>query len=259
MRPWSLLDSRPLDGALNMAVDVALMGRARRTGETVFRAYTWARPTLSLGRNQTARGRYDPAALDERSVDVVRRPTGGRAILHWRELTYSVTAPAGSLASAADMYHSVNEIIVDALRRLGIDAAITSRSRRERQPDEHPCFAEPSAGEIVATTVNGSGKLVGSAQYLEGGALLQHGSILLHDDQPLLHELTRGPAARSSAASVAEALGRDVSPAEVTGALFESVCLRTEAPPVMLDSEEIRAAAEEHATAFRDPLWTWRR
>ena len=75
MTPWRLLDSGPLDGAMNMAVDVALMGRARRTGEAVFRTYTWTGPTLSLGRNQRARDRYDAATLEERCVAVVRRPT----------------------------------------------------------------------------------------------------------------------------------------------------------------------------------------
>lgn len=242
-----------------MAVDVALMERARRTGETVFRTYSWAVPTLSLGRNQRARGRYDPAALGERVVAVVRRPTGGRAILHWRELTYSVTAPSDSATSAAGMYRAINAILLDALHRLGIDAEIASPARRGRQPDEHPCFAEPSAGEIVARTANGTGKLVGSAQYLEDGALLQHGSILLHDDQPILRELTGGNAATTSAASIAGALGRDALPEEVAQALADAVSVRSGAPTVALDREEMRAAAEEHVPIFRDPLWTWRR
>lgn len=259
MTPWRLLNSGALDGAINMAVDVALMERARRTRETVFRTYSWVTPTLSLGRNQRARGRYDPAALEEQALAVVRRPTGGRAILHWREVTYSVTAPADSGASAAGMYRSINAILLDALHRLGIDAELASPSRRERPPDEHPCFAEPSAGEIVARTANGTGKLVGSAQYQENGAILQHGSILLHDDQPLLQELTGGSAAGTSAASVAGALGREAAPSEVAEALADAVSHRTGAPVVTLDGEEMHAAAEEHVYTFRDPLWTWRR
>ena len=258
MTSWRLLESGPHDGALNMAVDVALMERARLTGETVLRTYSWASPTLSLGRNQRARGRYDRAALEDRAVAVVRRPTGGRAILHWRELTYSVTAPCASRASAAGMYEAINAMLLEALHRLGIDAQLASRSRRERQPDEHPCFAEPSAGEIVVRTADGPGKLVGSAQYLEDGALLQHGSILLHDDQPLLRELTGGDTARTSAASVADALGRDAAPDEVAQALADAVSLGTGAPTETLDWDEMRAAAGEHVEKFRDPLWTWR-
>ena len=77
-----------------MALDEALMSRARRSGETVLRVYGWAAPTLSFGRHQRALGEYDEAALLRAGVGVVRRPTGGRALLHDREVTYSVTAPA---------------------------------------------------------------------------------------------------------------------------------------------------------------------
>src|SRR5687767_12168212 len=85
------LVSDPADGATNMATDDALRLRARRTGETVYRLYAWSRPTVSLGRNQSARGRYNLALARARGIDFVRRPTGGRAILHHREITYSVT------------------------------------------------------------------------------------------------------------------------------------------------------------------------
>src|SRR5688500_20280749 len=90
---WRLLLVAPRCGAENMARDSALQTRAARTGETVFSIYSWARPTLSFGRHQPAAGHYDPEKITAASVDVVRRPTGGRAILHHREVTYSVTAP----------------------------------------------------------------------------------------------------------------------------------------------------------------------
>src|SRR3954466_12069034 len=90
---WRLLVTPPASGPENMALDEALMARAIETGEWVLRVYSWATPTLSLGRNQTARGRYDLGRIRERGLGVVRRPTGGRAILHDREITYSVTAP----------------------------------------------------------------------------------------------------------------------------------------------------------------------
>ena len=85
----------PRSGSENMARDSALMDRARATGERIFSVYSWERPTLSLGRNQTAKDRYDLREMDARGIDVVRRPTGGRALLHWREVTYSVAAPRG--------------------------------------------------------------------------------------------------------------------------------------------------------------------
>ncbi|OYV73430.1 MAG: hypothetical protein B7Z72_02540 [Gemmatimonadetes bacterium 21-71-4] len=90
---WRSLVSPPLPGVVNMAWDQALMARARRTGEAVLRVYAWAGPTLSLGRNQRARGAYDLGRAAARGVAIVRRPTGGRALLHHHEVTYSVTAP----------------------------------------------------------------------------------------------------------------------------------------------------------------------
>src|SRR5512142_1385967 len=90
---WHLLVTPPAPGAENMAVDEALMDRARTSGEGVLRMYGWSAPTLSLGRNQIAKGRYDLARAAAEGIGIVRRPTGGRALLHHREITYSVTAP----------------------------------------------------------------------------------------------------------------------------------------------------------------------
>src|SRR5512132_3240243 len=90
---WRLLFAAPRSGAENMARDMALLSRAARTGETVFSIYSWSHPTLSFGRNQPAAGLYDVEKIRDAEMDVVRRPTGGRAILHHREVTYSVTAP----------------------------------------------------------------------------------------------------------------------------------------------------------------------
>ena len=93
MEIWRFLLSEPDTGVANMALDEALLARARRTGEHVLRVYAWAAPTLSLGRNQTARGVFDGPTARELGVSIVRRLTGGRALLHHREITYSVTGP----------------------------------------------------------------------------------------------------------------------------------------------------------------------
>ena len=90
---WFLLQSGPGQYAFNMALDEALMSRARQTGEWTLRVYSWSRPTISFGRNEAARRHYDADRIRARRFSVVRRPTGGRAILHDREITYCVTAP----------------------------------------------------------------------------------------------------------------------------------------------------------------------
>src|SRR2546423_9730282 len=126
---WRLLLVAPRSGAENMARDTALQSRASRTGETVFSIYSWSRPTLSFGRNQPAFGLYDLRKIKAADIDVVRRPTGGRAILHHREVTYSVTAPVDG-GSPRQSYVRINRILQMGLTRLGVlvDAASPSHT-----------------------------------------------------------------------------------------------------------------------------------
>lgn len=241
-----------------MARDTGLMDRARATGETVFSVYGWEKPTLSLGRNQAARDRYDLAELDRRSVEVVRRPTGGRALLHHREVTYSVTAPMAPSESLVDTYRRINRILLDGLRRLGVDARESSASVPTPQPGTLPCFAAPADGELVT---NGA-KLVGSAQIREHCALLQHGSILIDDDQPLIAELLVSrdhDAAVPAAATLREALGRAPAVEEVAAALFAAVRDLEDANASALDETDASAFSSAHIGKYRSELWTWRR
>src|SRR5438876_184975 len=101
---WHFLVTDAADGAFNMALDEALMARARMCNAAFMRLYTWSRPTLSLGRNQRAAGCYDEDAARGLNVDFVRRPTGGRALLHHREATYCVTMPVAGAAHAREAY-----------------------------------------------------------------------------------------------------------------------------------------------------------
>src|SRR5215213_2662474 len=107
VRRWRLLDTPPAPGAWNMAVDEALAESVRRGGAPVLRVYRWSPPCLSLGRNQPARGRYRLDALAARGIDVVRRPTGGRAVLHDRELTYAAALPEALFGGPRPAYAAV--------------------------------------------------------------------------------------------------------------------------------------------------------
>src|SRR4030095_1377436 len=179
---WSLLLTPPLTGAENMALDEALLERASASGSAVMRVYTWSEPTISFGRHQAARGTYDPGRARARGIAVVRRPTGGRSLLHHREITYSVTAPANLAGSLRESYARINRLLVGGLRRLGVSVDVAGPRERALPPSAAPCFERPVAGELV---VDGR-KLVGSAQWRDQGAMLQHGSILIEDDQPLV-------------------------------------------------------------------------
>src|SRR6478672_396632 len=201
---WRLLLSPAAGGAENMALDEALMSRARETGEFTLRVYSWASPTLSLGRNQSARRVYDLDRIRARGMRVVRRPTGGRAILHHREITYSVTAPTADAGDLRESYERINRVLVSGLERLGVRTEIAAPAGRAMPPGPAPCFDTPSAGELV---VEGK-KLAGSAQWRSDGALLQHGSILVEDDQSTLAELSAEPQrAIPAPATLSETLG----------------------------------------------------
>ena len=242
-----------------MALDEALMARARRTGEHVLRVYGWSSPTLSLGRNQHANGIYLVDELERRGVGVVRRPTGGRALLHHREVTYSVTAPCAADSGLAAEYDRINLLLGSALEALGVRVAVAAPASRSAPPSATPCFAEPARGEL---TFDGR-KLVGSAQWRHDGALLQHGSILVDDDQASIPALMREPppvALAGRPATLRDALGRAPVLNEVAEALFDAVRANLDPRALYLEREEaLMQDSARLVTRFRDDTWTWRR
>ncbi|MDB4949709.1 MAG: biotin/lipoate protein ligase [Gemmatimonadetes bacterium] len=269
---WRLLDTPPGPGAWNMALDEALAGSVRGGAAPVLRVYRWAPACLSLGRNQPARGRYDEAALRTRGIDVVRRPTGGRAVLHDRELTYSVAVPDGVLGSPRETYAAINRALVAGLRLLGVPARLQAGTgRRAPAPSLSPCFQEPVEGEVVA----GGRKLVGSAQRREGGILLQHGSLLLETDQSevagLLLRSAAGAEERSASADghpEDDVDGRPATLAALLGAvppwkaLVAALAAGWEAETgLRLERGEPSAgelrAARAGAERYANPAWTW--
>ena len=241
-----------------MARDVGLMRRARETGESVFSIYGWTRPTLSFGRNQTAVGRYDREQILALGIDTVRRPTGGRALLHNREVTYSVTGPAAAGIELRESYERINFILLSALFRLGVSASIAAPQARAPQPSDLPCFAAPSRGELISD----GRKLVGSAQWREADALLQHGSILIEDDQSLIPRValaSKATVAVPPPATLSRALGRTPMVEEVTRALVDAVREIEDPNAGSLDDSEVREYTTAELARFENELWTWRR
>lgn len=254
---WRVLLTPPMPGAENMAVDEALLERARATGETVCRVYSWSRPTLSLGRNQTAVGHYDLALAAATGTDIVRRPTGGRAVLHHREITYAVAAPAPETGSLRESYAAVNRLLHDALARLGVEVRDAKPTARAPAPSLAPCFELPTRDELV---VDGR-KLVGSAQWRDDGAFLQHGSILVDDDQSRIARLALHPTPPvPPPATLRAALGRAPEPAELASAVLAGVrALEDPAAGWWKGDDTLWAAAERLRARYLDDAWTWRR
>jgi lipoate-protein ligase A len=181
---WRLVIDDYLPGARNMARDVAMLEAVAADEATpTLRLYGWDPPCLSLGRHQGLAAANFEFCRSE-GIDVVRRPTGGRALLHHLELTYAVIAPlaVGPLPRGLqEAYRAICTALVRAVRTLGVDADLTGGEVNLQLPSPKttiPCFEAPGGGEVVV----GGRKLIGSAMRAHGGAILQHGAILLDWD-----------------------------------------------------------------------------
>lgn len=234
-----------------MSIDHSLLRRAQG-GVGLFRLYRWDPPCLSFGRNEPALERYDREKIESLGLATVRRPTGGRAIWHDAEVTYSVAAPTETFGSLAETYNIIHATLADALRGLGITTELAARPNGGTASlKAGACFTAPVGGEIITD----AGKLVGSAQVRQGGAFLQHGSILLEDRQDVVASVTRGPHLPLRASSLRAALGRSIDSAEVADAISDGVSRAWLGNWTRGDVE----LTETHLAQFSDPKWTWRR
>jgi lipoate-protein ligase A len=223
---WRLLDSGPNIGAYNMAIDEELLARAQAGEATpVLRIYTWHPPAVSIGKFQKITTAVDAIACHQQGIDIVRRVTGGRAVLHNRELTYSIIARTDDPLFPKNVHGTYKTIaagLLQGLRNLGIPAEIVSRSSRhvglvKTNSKDAACFSSPSWYEIL---VHGR-KIIGSAQRRLSGAFLQHGSILLDYDPALEAVVIPGNSSNDVVTSITRELGRDVPLAEVKDAFVK--------------------------------------
>ncbi len=181
MGNWRLIIDPDLSGRRNMAVDSALVGAAAVgcARGPVVRIYGWVEPTISIGYAQ------DAGPFMETGLPVVRRISGGRAVLHDSEITYSITAGSDSALFAggiAAAYQTISRCIVDALGAIGVQASLSRGARHAGGARaKEACFYAPSRSEVLV----GGKKLVGSSQRRFRGAFLQHGSILYSIDPQL--------------------------------------------------------------------------
>ncbi len=186
---WRFIPDVPLPGCANMALDAALLHEAGSPGfPPTLRFMLWEPPALSLGRFQPAE-QVDLEACRHAGIDVVRRPTGGEAVLHKDEFTYTVALPVEmeKPASVLDAYEMICRAIIIAFDQLGLPVRLLRRDGGEGSTGDGSCFARPGVSDLV----HGQAKVCGSAQARRGGGLLQHGSILLRDNAVLLYGLLK--------------------------------------------------------------------
>lgn len=272
---WRLLLDGEQDGAANMAADEAIL-EAVIGGDSppTLRFYGWSPPCLSLGRNQPL-AEADLAACRTAGVDVVRRPSGGQAVLHARELTYAAVllqSDPRSEGGVLEGYRRLSEGLLAGLRHLGIDAVQACGARPAGGPPSPICFDRPTDYEICF----GGRKLVGSAQWRRRGGVLQHGSLPLAGDLTRIVDLVvlgdRDPARererlrarerqrlRARVVSLEEALGAAVPFAAAAEALARGLAeiLNLDLVPGRLSPAE-RAAAAGLRTRYASDEWTAR-
>jgi lipoate-protein ligase A len=217
---WRILSHPARDGAWNMATDEAILHAvADRVSPPTLRLYAWQPACLSLGYAQPITD-VDQRRLAERGWDLVRRPTGGRAILHHAELTYAVIAPETHplmQGGVLESYRRISQALLSALQQLAVPVEVKGSEATPEADRINPiCFEVPSAYEI---TVQGR-KILGSAQVRRRKTVLQHGSLplsggidricdVLHYQDENLRELARRKVQRK-AATLEDLLGRDI-------------------------------------------------
>lgn len=240
MPSWRLLQDYPASAAWNMAADEAmLISCGCETGRPTLRFYGWNPPAVSIGYFQRLATEIDQDVCQKLGIDIIRRLTGGRAVLHEHELTYSLVVREDEPyvpSTVTESYRFFSRAIINGLARLGIAAEMKSPETHKGKPRTQAsaaCFDAPAHYEV---TVAGR-KLVGSAQVRRDGVLLQHGSILLslqpermaavlqsaqtERDDMLAQELAE------KAIGLDEILGRSIDPVTVANAIlagFEEQC-----------------------------------
>ncbi|MDY6794317.1 MAG: biotin/lipoate A/B protein ligase family protein [Actinomycetota bacterium] len=188
-RRWRLIETTACEGSRNMAIDQTLLESAEAEGARfvpTLRFYRWSPPAISLGRFQDISD-IDVDACSSKGIDVVRRPTGGKCILHLDDFTYSlVLAPdIGLPDNVVEAYTLLCQGIVESLRRLGLNAVIQSRMSDDYSSGGGACFSAVTQADLECD----GRKICGSAQVRRSGAVLQHGSILMVDNSRLLFDL----------------------------------------------------------------------
>lgn len=273
--PWRLIvEDAPRSGAANMAVDQAIAEAcAAGTSLPTVRFYRWKPPTVSLGRLQPISD-IDEARTTALGYEIVRRPTGGRAILHTDEFTYSVAAAMQHplmRGGVMDAYLRISNALLAGLRQLGAPADKAPGDVRVSADVSAVCFEVPSAYEITV----GSRKLMGSAQSRRAGYVLQHGSLPLVGDITRLIDVLALPAEEAAAlrtelkaraCTLAQALNVDDASEIATfdravAAMqhgFAEV-LQMNFQPGGLTPAEVRRSAELIRTQFGSDTWNRQR
>ncbi len=217
---WRLMRDPPLAGTVNMAKDLRLLQQLEKASRstTIVRLYAWDKSTVSLGKHQKPESGADLEYCSRNAIPILQRPSGGRAVLHADEVTYAVISNDSDffpMNSLPETYRVIALALQSGLARLGIETVLARPPHRPASPSSTdsslsaPCFVAPSRHELLCQ----GRKIAGSAQRRLRRAFLQHGSIPLTVDYPLMSAALgcSQDLLRRTVISVSEAAGRPIS------------------------------------------------
>lgn len=261
MKEWNLLlDKIPQKGSWNMAVDDYLFQSLGQGPHTYLRFYQWEKPTASLGYSQKANQLIDLDKCRAIGIDVVRRMTGGKLVLHHQEVTYSICSSDSELFTSKliDSYRLISEALMRGLEKMGIKCSLASTTPSSYARGSLPCFSHPAQNEIE---IEGK-KIIGSAQKRTGDRFIQHGSIPLKKDEGLLKSISKlsREVFKMNMTSLSDTLGRKVDFDYVIEHLQSGISeyFNIRLNPKSFSEEEKAAIRKIQAKRYENPAWTYR-
>ena len=211
---WQLIvDEVPLKGSLNMAVDDYLFRSTEfeDSSQTYLRFYQWKRPTVSLGYSQKMDKVVDVDYCRQNGIDLVRRLTGGKLVLHFKEVTYSICSSDIETFSTTlkDSYRYISQALIQGLEKMGLESFLAGAPPSSYARGNLPCFSYPARDEVETK----GKKIIGSAQKRIGNRFIQHGSIPLEEDEGLLEPISflQKGKSKERMTSISQAIEKKVS------------------------------------------------
>jgi lipoate-protein ligase A len=258
MKAWEfILDSTPLRGSWNMAVDDYLFQSLTDVPVTYLRFYSWKNPTVSLGYSQKNREVVNEDYCQEHGIDIVRRITGGKLVLHSKEVTYCICSSDKELftTTISESYKRISEALISGLKAMGMAPLLAETSNPDYIRGNLPCFSYPAKNEIEVA----GKKIIGSAQKRVGDKFLQHGSIPLKEDDEKLERVSCLAKGREKIRMipVSSVLGRDVYFDSVVSYLASgfSEYFGIKLKPKTLTKKEKTAVGEIEKSRYLNPEW----
>jgi lipoate-protein ligase A len=259
-KDWKLiLDKKPLPGSWNMAVDDFLFQSLGEEPQTYIRFYSWERPTASLGYSQKIRKVVDVKYCQRNGIDIVRRMTGGKLVLHHNEVTYSLCSSDKQIFTSTlmDSYRLISEALMRGFERMGLKPCLADAPPDSYVKGNLPCFSYPARNEVE---VQGK-KIVGSAQKREGSKFIQHGSIPLEEDKGLLESVStlERNEGQVRMISLSQALGKKVSFIWAVDHLISGISdfFRISLSPQIFNAEERKLISKIQEERYASHDWTF--